>query len=137
MSEALDPRAKSVVVPTRLVGPREAYTFRCTLDTGSEFSVLPALYLRRLGFDLTRPVGSARLRTATGIARAPLVRVPEVLALGVARTELLVAAHEFPLGLSTDGLLGLDFLRGHVLTLDLARGRVGLRAPARWWPFWK
>jgi hypothetical protein len=67
----------------------------------------------------------------------PTVAVTRLLALGHTRTDFEIAALAPPPALTVDGLLGLDFLRGHVLTLDLARGRVGLRAPSRWWPFWK
>ena len=36
-----------------------------------------------------------------------------------------------------DRLLGLDFFRGLVLTLDFARGDIALRGPKRWWHFWR
>lgn len=53
-----------------------------------------------------------------------------------ATTEFVVAAHDLPLGVEADGLLGLDFFRGFVLTLDFVRGRITL-APKHWWQFWR
>jgi len=135
MSERFDPQAPALIVPVRVVGPREAYTFRCTLDTGSTCTVMPARLMRRLGIDLSRPLGHVRLRTATGITLAPLIRVPALAALDRVRTEFVVAAHDLPLGVETDGLLGLDFLRGFVLTVDFVRGRIDL-SRRRWWQFW-
>jgi hypothetical protein len=65
-----------------------------------------------------------------------VIRLPAVAALDRVRTDFLVAAHEFPLGVEADGLLGLDFFRGFILTLDFVGGRVSL-SPKRWWQFWR
>jgi hypothetical protein len=46
-----------------------------------------------------------------------------------------VAALGPPPAVTVYGLLGLDFRRGRVLTLNFARGRVGLRGPRAWWPW--
>ncbi len=134
MSELFDPDVGSIVVPVFVVGPQRNYTLRCTLDTGSTQTVLLASVLRALGYDLSRPV--SRIRSATGIASAPVIRMSAVAALGHVRTDLLVAAHNLPLGATADGLLGIDFFRGLILTLDFARGRIEL-APRRWWQFWR
>jgi hypothetical protein len=90
-----------------------------------------------MGYDLSRALGQTRIRSATGTALAPLLRVSAVAALGRVQTDFLVAAHDLPLGTEADGLLGLDFFRGLVLTLDFARGRISLSAPKRWWQFWR
>jgi hypothetical protein len=65
-----------------------------------------------------------------------VILVSAVSALARVRTDFLVAAHEFPLGIETDGLLGLDFFRGFILELDFIRGRVSLSLK-RWWQFWR
>jgi hypothetical protein len=67
----------------------------------------------------------------------PVIRVSAVTALDRIRTDFLVAAHDLPLGVEADGLLGLDFFRGLVLKLDFARGRIWLTAFRRWWQFWR
>jgi predicted aspartyl protease len=137
MSESFAPAARAVIVPVTVVGPRWSHAFRCVVDTGATQTVLPAEYLRRLGYDLSRPVGRTRIRSATGTAIVPLIRISAVTTLGRVRTEFLVAAHDLPLGVEADGLLGLDFFRGLILTLDFARGHVALAAPKRWWQFWR
>src|SRR5436190_7193955 len=98
MSESFDPRARTLIVPARVVGPREAYTFNCALDTGATHTVLPTRGLRRLGFDLSRSVNRGRIHSATGNAPAALIRVPAITALGRVRTDYVVAAHDLPLG---------------------------------------
>ena len=137
MAFPFPPNAPRLVTPVTVVGPRRSLDFRCTLDTGSELTVLPALGLRALGFDLSRPDGWTNFRGVTGRARVPLIRIPAITAFGRLRTDLLIAAHDFPPGTQSDGLLGLDFFRGFVLTLDFVRGRISLRGPKSWWQFWK
>lgn len=130
------PNGQSVPVVVNAFGPRQFHAFTCTLDTGAERTLLPAAVLRRLGCDFNRPVGRARIRGATGSVMAPLIRLPVLTALGHARRDFVVAAHDFPIGVETNGLLGLDFYRGLILKLDFARGRAQLDAPS-WWRFWR
>ncbi len=106
------------------------------LDTAATRTVIRPSFLRRAGCDLRRPVGFAEMTAATGLATAPLVRVERVVCLGADRVAFPVVAHELPAAFDGDGLVGLDFLAGRVLTLDFARGRVALRpSRRRWWPF--
>jgi len=55
----------------------------------------------------------------------------------VTRTNFPVVAHDLPPAVTVDGLLGLDFFRDLVLTLDFARGRIDLRPPRPWWRVWR
>jgi len=135
MSTAFDPAARSVLIRVAVNGPRMAYTFRFAVDTAAtQTSIRPEL-LRALGYQLTHPVGRKRIRSATGTALAPLFRVASVAALGQVRSDFLIATQTLPVTVEADGLLGLDFFRGLVLTLDFARGRAALRPPS-WWRFW-
>lgn len=136
MSVPFDPTARSVRVEVTLVGPLRNHDLWCALDTGSTQTILPAAVLRLIGYDLSRPAGRTRIRSATGTALVPQVRVSAVAAMDRIRTDFLVAAHDLPLGVEADGLLGLDFFRGLVLSLDFARGRASLRT-GRWWLFWR
>lgn len=136
MTYTFDPNARSVRVEVGVYGPRQYFDFKCSLDTGASQTVLSAVLLRSLGCDLANPVGRTRIRAATGSVVVPLVRLPLVTALGRARPDFVVAANEFPIGVETDGLLGLDFYRGWVLRFDFARGRVSLTSPS-WWRFWR
>jgi hypothetical protein len=136
MSVSFSPDAKKLIVPVTIVGPRDSREFNLTLDTGSGITVVSARYLRALGIDLSRPVGHKNLRGVGGVDRAPLVRVSAISALDRVRTEFVVAAHDFPLGTTTDGVLGLDFFRGFILKIDFVRGRISLLLK-RWWQLWR
>ena len=131
-----DPAARSVLVPVVVGGPRLARLFRFAVDTGATQTGIRTEHLRALGYDLTRPVGRKRIRAATGSVVVPLYRVTSLASLGQTRTDFPVAAQDLPLTVEADGLLGLDFFRRLVLTLDFARGLASLGPPRRWWQLW-
>jgi hypothetical protein len=136
MSTLFAPQSRIIYVSVEVFGPRGSNIFKCALDTAATHTVLPATSLRRLGYDLSQPVRRTRLRAATGIAPAPMIQVQAITALERIHTDFLVAAHDLPLGVEADGLLGLDFFRGFVLNIDFIRGRITLSA-RRWWQFWR
>jgi hypothetical protein len=135
MSRSFDPKGRSVVVDARITGPRNTTLARLILDTGASATLIRPWVLEAVGYALGSSPGSRRLRSATGGGSAPVVVARQLTALGHARIDFPVAAYDLPPAVTVDGLLGLDFLRGRVLTLDFARGRVGLRGPRRWWPW--
>ena len=126
MSVAFDPNARLVLLRVKVYGPLLDYTFRFAVDTAATHTSMRPHFLRKLGYDLAHPVGHKRIRTATGTVAAPVFRVSRIASLDNIRTDLLVAAHDLPLGTEADGLLGLDFFRRLVLTLDFARGSISL-----------
>jgi predicted aspartyl protease len=112
MSEPFDPNARSVLVAVTMFGPQFDHNFRFAVDTAATVTSIRTDHLRGLGYDLSRPIRQTRIRSATGTALVPVFRVSRIEALGQTRTDFLVAAHDLPLGVEADGLLGLDFFRG-------------------------
>jgi hypothetical protein len=49
-----------------------------------------------------------------------------MIAMGQERTDFPVLAHTLPPSASVDGLLGLDFLRRQIVTIDFRRGIISL-----------
>jgi hypothetical protein len=70
MSESFSPDARKLIVPARVVDTRNGHGCRLTIDTGSGITVVSAALLRRLGVDLSQPVGYTRLRGVTGVRPA-------------------------------------------------------------------
>ena len=136
MNARFDPEFGSICVPVTVVGPRWSHDLQCVIDSGSQQTILPTIFLRALGCDLSKPAGRVRIRSATGTASVPLIRVSAIMALDRVRPDFLVAAHDFPLGTTADGLLGLDFFLGFILNLDFIRGRASLFGRSRW-QFWR
>lgn len=136
MSTSFDPTTRNVLITTFLFGPRTGHEFNFIIDTGATQTCVRPDILRALGCNLDRPVSHVRVRSATGGGRFPVYLVPRIVALGHTRTDFPIAAQELPVSVAADGLLGLDFFRGHILKLDFARGRASLAAPSRW-RFWR
>lgn len=137
MTSPFDPSARNVLVKVTVVGTVSAYEFKLALDTGANQTSLRPELLRQLGFDSARTTRFQLVRTGSGTVRAPVVVASHVRCLGQTRTSFPVAALDPAGAHGADGLLGLDFLRGLVLKLDFARGRVDLRPPAPRWQFWR
>lgn len=137
MTQSFDAAARNVLVTVVVVGPARVEELQLALDTGANRTSVRPEILRRLGFELVRPTRHQLVRTASGTVRAPVVVAPHVRCLGQTRSTFPVAALDPAGAHGADGLLGLDFLRAHVLTLDLARGRIDLRPPHPRWQFWR
>lgn len=129
------PNRTPIILNGMLTGPRRDITVKLALDTGASRTLIRPSFLTTAGFDLTSATRFRNIRAATGGARAPVVELRQLLVLGQVRANLEVAAHNLPPVVPYDGLLGLDFFRGLILTIDFARGTIDLRPPRRWWPF--
>lgn len=57
---------------------------------------------------------------------APRVELQRLTVLGQERYGLRVLGHTLPPSSGVDGLLGLDFFRGLLLTVDFRAGRLSL-----------
>lgn len=136
MRTPFDLNAPLVVVRGYITGTVRTVRARLVIDTAATGTQIATRILTDAGVDLSRPARQRRMWSATGGAMIPVVSVRHLLALGQARADFPVAAHDMPPAVTYDGLLGLDFFRGQVLTLDFARGRVTLHA-RRWWQFWR
>jgi hypothetical protein len=137
MSHIFDPNARLVVVQTILTGPAGTHEFRFAVDTGSTRTAVAGHVLQLLGNQEPPVAERRRARTGSGETRAGLVSVRRIQALGQVRTDFPVLWLPLAPAVMIDGLLGLDFFRGLVLTLDFARGRITLREGKSWWQFWK
>lgn len=137
MSANFNPNRTPIILKGFITGPRNDSIVRLALDTGASRTLIRPSFLTAVGFDLSTVTRFRNIRAATGGARAPVVELRQLLVLGQVRTNVEVAAHGLPPVVPYDGLLGLDFFRDLVLTLDFARGRIDLRPPRRWWRLWR
>ena len=115
-----------IVLRGRITGPAQALDVRLALDTGATSTVIHLPVLLALGFDPDRDGRPVRVITASSVEVATSVTLTRLFALGQNRLGFPVVAHALPAGAAVDGLLGLDFLRGHVLTLDFRAGSIAL-----------
>jgi hypothetical protein len=136
MTHLFDPNAPLIVLEAEIVGPLRVVTVQLVLDTGASQTMIRPRYLIAAGYRPATATRRGNIRSATGGGTAPILEVSALSCLSRVRTGLSVLAHDPPPAVVYDGLLGLDFFRGLVLTLDFIRGRIKL-ASKRWWQFWR
>jgi predicted aspartyl protease len=113
-----------IVVKAELVGPDGIGVLQFALDTGATASVVNVEMLLAIGYDPMVASDRVQVTTGSGVEFAPRVELQRLTALGHERLGFPVLGHTLPPSAGVDGLLGLDFFRGLVLTLDFAAGQV-------------
>ncbi|MCY7345837.1 MAG: aspartyl protease family protein [Pyrinomonadaceae bacterium] len=107
-------------------GGKEA-VLNLALDTGASATIISARRLAEIDCDLTKPEDEIYITTGSGLIFVPKIMVGKLTSLGKTKTNLVVIAHDLPPTASVDGVLGLDFLRENVLTVDFVKGEIELR----------
>lgn len=123
MSEAFDPKAQTIRVRVRIVGPVQVVDAVLALDTGATTTLISPHILVSAGYDRSAAEEHVFITSATGIVYVPKFPIDSLEALGVSRP-LRVLATGLPPSAGIDGLLGLHFFRERRLTLDFRRGRI-------------
>lgn len=93
-------------------------TLQLLLDTGAARTLVSPTTLELLGYNPASAVDRVRMTTVSGIEYSPMIQVRQISALGLDRADFAVVMHALPENAPVDGLLGMDFIQGHVLTID-------------------
>ena len=126
MTFPFDPTQGLVIVEARFTGPTNNLVVNLALDTGATNTFLDEALLAFAGYTPADATSQFDVLTASGTIRVLEVPVTAFTALGETRANFPIQAHSFPPGTAHDGVLGLDFFRGQVLTLDFVKGEITL-----------
>ena len=126
MRERLRFDGRYVLVRVTVAGPLGQRTFRFALDTGATLTVVDPRALARVGYRDEAQGGLVNVATAGGMVAVRSVQVDSVACLGSSRQRFAILTHQLPDEAKVDGLLGLDFLRNHRLTIDFRAGTIEL-----------
>lgn len=127
MTFPFDPQQSLIVVEAEVTGPRgQTNTFRLGLDTAATTTLIALPLLVALGYDPAAAVFPAKVTTASGVVFIDRVTLCKFAALGQERTDFEVLSRDLPPSITVDGVLGLDFLRDHVLTIDFPKAQITL-----------
>ena len=122
MSIPFDPREGLIIVPAELWGPSGSVVLRLALDTGATSTVVNVGMLVAIGYDPALAPDRVQVTTGSGVEFAPRITLRQITALEQQRTDFAVLGHTLPPSAGVDGLLGLDYVRGLRLTVDLRSG---------------
>jgi predicted aspartyl protease len=126
MSVPFDAQRGLVIVQAAVDGPSGTGVLRLALDTGATGTVINAGMLVALGYDPALVPERIQITTGSGVEFVPRVSLQKLVALGQERTNFSVLCHTLPPSAGIDGLLGLDFLRGQMLSIDFRTGTITL-----------
>ena len=115
-----------IVVWGQLFGSSGSIILRLALDTGATKTTINVAPLTAIGYDPSLAPDRVQVTTGSGVEFAPRVLVRSIQILKQKRNFFPVLAHTLPPTASVDGLLGLDFFRGQILTINFQRGIISL-----------
>lgn len=115
-----------IVVEAEVSGPLGADVLRMALDTGARRTILNPARLATVGHAPLQSQKPIQGTTASGVVSMLPVTVNLLVALGQQRANFVVMSHAIPATVQLDGLLGLDFFRDQVLTIDFPKGEITL-----------
>lgn len=111
---------------SEIFGSAGSVVARLALDTGATHTAVNSSLLLRLGYHPLASPNRVQVTTGSGVEYVPIVKISQLHALRNERSDFDVMAHTFPTSATVDGVLGLDFLRGHILTVDFRGGQISL-----------
>ena len=120
------PGSGSILVSAEATGPLGSAMLKLLLDTGASTSLINLRMLLSLGFDPAQSGRRVTMTTGSGVQVVPLVVLTRLGALGRNRFGMPAIAHSLPTQSGVDGLLGLDFFQGEILTIDFRAGQITL-----------
>lgn len=126
MTVPFDTTRRTIIVRAEITGPTGTATIDLTLDTGATDTFIEEARLVAVGYTQADATYQHGVITGSGVITVLEVPLLSFQALGQTRANFPVLAHTFPPGVSHEGVLGLDFLRGHVLTIDFPKGELAL-----------
>ena len=126
MSFPFDATQGPIHIEVEISGPTGRSNLRLLLDTGATTSLIDPTMLVAVGYAPDPTTDRVQVTMGNGVESVPRVVLTRLTALGQHRFGFPVLSHPLPPDAGADGLLGLDFLRGQVLTLDFQVGLVVL-----------
>jgi aspartyl protease len=115
-----------ITVPGGLGGPVGSFSLTWAVDTGAGQTSIEASILAAAGYDPSQWGSPQSILTATGTTTAHPLTVHYLRALGWRRDHMPILALTLPARLRVHGLLGLDFFRDHVLTIDFLHNDIDM-----------
>jgi aspartyl protease family protein len=124
MKFSFEPEYGLVYVRVKIVCGERDMILNLALDTGASATMISAKRLAEVGYDLDKPEDEIYITTGSGLIFVSKITIEKLMALGETKANFTVIAHDLPPTASVDGVLGLDFLRGHVLNIDFKIGEI-------------
>lgn len=118
-----------IVVAATVVGARGRADVQLVLDTGAALTTVTPAIATAIGYSSDDRVRWSVTRTAAAAERGYIVRLAQLVTLGVAMAD--VAVNVADLGYGVDGVLGMSFLVDFNFEVRPAERRIAIEKIAR------
>jgi predicted aspartyl protease len=115
-----------IPIEAEIFGPTARSSLQFLIDTGATMTSINPSRLIAVGYDPDASPDQVQVAMGGGVASVPRLVLNRLTVLGQHRIGFSVLSHALPYEVGIDGLLGLDFFRGQVLTLDFRSGLITL-----------
>jgi len=126
MSFSFNPLEGVIIISVTVHGPSGEATLLAMLDTGATVSVIDNNVLFTVGYQVDNLVVDTPVLTGNGTILAAQATLDSFSALGKEKRNFPVVCCDLPPISPVDAIVGLDFLRNHILTLDFTTGKLTL-----------
>ena len=126
MSFSFNPSQGLIIVRAELEGLTGSAVLRLAFDTGATSTLVNAGMLVSIGYDPSLVPDRIQVTTGSGVEYIPRVAISKITALGQERAGFPVLCHTLPPSAGIDGVLGLDFIREKIVTIDFHAGQISL-----------
>lgn len=126
MSFPFNPQGRLIIVTTKLFGPSGDTVVRLALDTAATFTIIDPSHLLVIGYESSTSQNRLQIAMGGGVVSIPQIAIAKIEALGQEWLNFSILCHTLPPSTTVDGLLGLNFLRDWMLTVDFRTGQIDL-----------
>jgi predicted aspartyl protease len=126
MSISFNPVEGLITIRVTVNGPSGDATLLAILDTGANVSVIDNNVLFTVGYQVDHLALDTPVLTGNGTILAAKFTLDSFSALGKEKRNFPVVCCDLPPVSPVDAIVGLDFLRNHILTLDFTTGKLTL-----------
>ncbi|MCK4418331.1 retroviral-like aspartic protease family protein [Candidatus Aerophobetes bacterium] len=119
-----DPSLPVIVLDVTLEGKIVKRRIKMAVDTGATYTMIPWEIAEALGYRPDISVQRVTLITASGIERAPLIKIDSLRVCNKEVKNGKVICHDLPQKSYVDGLLGLNTLKELKVKIDFGEATI-------------
>ncbi len=119
-----DPASNLILVAATLTGKTGSMDLTLAVDTGASITLIEPGIIDFLGYSAKDGEKISIVSSALGNEAGYTLRIPRFKCLGHVLHDFLINVHDLPASTGVDGLLGLNFLRHFVVTIDYHKGLI-------------
>jgi len=120
-------RQPLVIVEVTVIVNGKVKIFHFAVDTGATITLVSDDAMKKMGYTKADSIKTTQTITASKSETVCEYNLDNIMAIGLIRRNFKVLSRSLPVGLSIDGLLGLNFFKNKELTIDFKLSEIRLK----------